>query len=264
MALTAAQIEARRGKLTASRVGCLMKGDPVAIMQLYRELIGEAELEDLSRVWPVQLGSATEQLNLDWFEIKQRLHVTRRGEVVVHPDHKWACCTLDGWLTDLRCPLETKHVGGREPFEVVVERYQPQIHWQMLCTRSEQCVLSVIMGANEPVVEFVPRDEEYAMELLRRGAQFMDFVRRRVPPVALDPAAPPVDPSKRKPYDFTGNNLWASQAADWLANHAAAIVAEAAEKALKELVPADANKVTGHGVKITCDRAGRKSLRVDA
>jgi YqaJ-like viral recombinase domain len=99
--LSSEQIEARKGKLTASRIACLMTGDAVAIDRLYREMIGEEQPEDLSGIWPVQLGTATEQLNLDWYERKNRTPVTRRGEVVVHPEYSWAACTLDGWVDDV-------------------------------------------------------------------------------------------------------------------------------------------------------------------
>jgi predicted phage-related endonuclease len=262
MMLTAAQIEARAGKLTASRVAALMKGDAEAILRLYREMIGEEPEEDLSDVWFVQLGSCTEQLQMDWYEAKGGGWVVRRGNVVTHPMHDWAACTLDGWIYDLSCPIECKHVGGREPLEVIIERYQPQMQWQMECTGSMQCALSVIMGANEPIVEFVPRDPDYAAELMRRGAQFMDFVRRRVPPFVLPPAPPPIDASKV--YDFTSNNSWAFSATDWLLNKDAAVCAENASKALKAMVPADAKKCSGHGVRITRNRAGHLSLRVDA
>jgi predicted phage-related endonuclease len=96
--LTSEQLKQRAGKLTASRIACLMTADAVKIMQLYKELIGEAEPEDLSQVWPVRLGEATEQLQLDWFEQRYRTPVTRRGEVVIHPSKDWAACTLDGWV----------------------------------------------------------------------------------------------------------------------------------------------------------------------
>jgi hypothetical protein len=258
--LTFAQQEARAGKLTASKVGCLMRGNAEEILHLYKQFLGEEIEEDLSKVWPVQLGAATEQLNLDWLEAKGT-KLSRRGEVVVHRAYDWAACTLDAWVDDLGCPCEAKHVAGREPLEVIIDRYQPQMHWQMIVTGATQCALSVIMGANEPIVEFIPIDHDYAQELRNRAFQFMDHVRRRVPPVELAPVLPPADASKI--YDMTSNNLWASQAADWLANWQAGKTAEAASKALKEIVPADAKKVTGHGVRVTRDRAGRLSLRVD-
>ena len=63
--LSPAQIQARDGRLTASRVACLMSGDEAEILNLWRELCGgDFEQEDLSGVWPVQLGSCTEDLNL--------------------------------------------------------------------------------------------------------------------------------------------------------------------------------------------------------
>lgn len=258
MTLTPAQIAARTGKLTASRIACLMTGDAVAIMRLYREMIGEEVSEDLSHVWPVRLGEVTEQLQLDWYEM-QGAPVLRRGEVIVHARHTWAAATLDGWDGVLRCPIECKHVGGREPLEVIVERYQPQMQWQMECTGATQCALSVIMGANAPIVEYIERDAEYAAEMVRRGAQFIDCVKARRDPVALPPVAAPVDASKV--YDMTGHNQWADAAVRWLENIAPAGVAKDAEKILKSLVPADAKKCTGYDVQITRDRAGRLSLR---
>lgn len=256
--LSPTQIEARRGKLTASRIACLMTADAAAILQLYREMIGEAIEDDLSQVWPVQLGSTTEGLNLDWYEMRGN-PLSRRGEVVVHPKYPWAAATLDAWDDALGCPVETKHCGGREPLEIVIERYQPQMQWQMEVTGARQCALSVIMGANEPVVEYIDRAPDYAAEMVRRGLQFMACVAARRPPVKLDPVPAPVDAARV--YDMTGKNEWASFAHQWLTTREAAASNKDAEKVLKSVVPPDARKCQGHGIVITRDRAGRLSLR---
>lgn len=256
--LTDEQVRLRAGKLTASKVGVLMRGNAEEIMRLYREMIGEEQEEDLSGVWAVQLGACTEKLSLDWYERKGN-PVSRRGEVFVRMRVDWAACTLDGWDDVLQCPVECKHVGGREPLEVVIDRYQPQLHWQMLCTGADKCALSVIRGADEPLVEYIELDHDYAAELMRRAEQFMDFVRRCIPPVILPPAPAPGD--ARKVYDFNGNNKWAADAQDWLLTRRDAQVCKDAEKALKAMVPEDAAKCHGHGVQITRDRAGRLSLR---
>lgn len=258
MSLTAAQIEARKGKLTASRVACLMTGDAAAIMRLYREMIGEEIPEDLSHVWPVRLGEATEQLQLDWYEM-QGSPLSRRGEVVVHRRYDWAAATLDGWDDTIGCPIECKHVGGREPLEVIIDRYQPQMQWQMECTGATQCALSVIMGASAPIVEYIERDADYAAEMIKRGQQFISCVRQHIEPVALDPVAAPIDASKF--YDMTGHNAWANSAVEWRATKAFSDRCREAEKILKAIVPADAKKCSGHDIQITRDRAGRLSLR---
>lgn len=254
------QIKARDGKLTASRVACLMTGDEAAILNLWREMIGDPNFveEDLSDVWPVQLGSHTEILNLDWFERKHG-PVSKRGDVIIHDAIEWAACTLDGWSDLHGRPVECKHVGGREPLEVIIARYQPQLHWQMIVTGAAECALSVIMGANEPVIEVVPFDREYADELLARARQFMECVASMTPPVALAPVAPPVIPVKT--YDMSASNEWGDHAVTWVEHIAAKKKADAAEKALKALVPADAIRCHGKGCEIKRDKAGRLSLR---
>lgn len=155
--------------------------------------------------------------------------------------------------------IEAKHCGGREPLETVIERYQPQLQWIMFCTETKRIAISIIMGANEPIVEFVDRDEPYVKEMVHRGAQFMDCVARRIMPVQLAPIPPPVVVSKD--YDFLGDNRWASAAATWLSTKTAARDHAEAEKDLKELVPPDARKCTGYGVVILRNRIGRLSLR---
>ncbi len=260
MMLSPQQIEARKGRLTASRISALVSGDRDKIMRLWREMLGMEVEEDLSRVWAVQRGAATEELNLRWYAMKNG-PISRQGEVVDHPVHDWAACTLDAWINDLACPLEAKDVGGQEPLEIIIDRYQPQMTWTMECTGAVQCAISVIMGAREPVVEFIEYDAEYAAELVRRGEMFMACVRERREPVALEVLAAPaiVDTV----YEMTTSNAWMSYAIEWLDSKEAASRNKDAEKLLKNLVPSDAKKCFGGGVRITRDRAGRLSLRED-
>ena len=259
--LSPTQIAARDGKLTASAVACLMTGDAEKILNLWKNLIGDPSYvsEDLSGVWPVQLGSHTEVLNLDWYERRTGKPLSKRGDVIVHPKHDWAACTLDAWDDDLACPVECKHVGGFEKTAAVLERYAPQAHWQMIVTDSKQCVFSIIEGAREPIIEVVPFDAGYAAELWQRAEQFMRCVFDLTPPVVLAPVAAPV--KAEKIYDMTGKNEWAAEAVTWITTRQAAKDNKSAEKALKELVPADAAKCTGHGISISRNKAGSLTIR---
>src|SRR5262252_5058590 len=128
--LSPTQMKQREGKLTASRIACLMTGNKAKIHQLWLELTGQSEPEDLSHVWAVRLGEATETLHLDWLELL-KFTITQRGHFMVHPKHDWLGVTLDGWCSEIDGPVEVKHVGGREPLEVIIERYQPQVQCQM-------------------------------------------------------------------------------------------------------------------------------------
>lgn len=259
--LSAEQIAARKGKLTASMVSFLMTGDREKTLNAWRLLIGDPgyRQDDLSLVWPVQLGSVTEELNLRWYEIKTGRKPGRLGEVVLHSSASWAACTLDGWDDAIPCPIECKHVGGFEPRSRIIQRYLPQTHWQMIITDTRKCVLSIIEGAKEPVLEVIEYDQAYGAELWRRATAFMECVRTLTPPCAFMPAEAPVKPEKV--YDFTGNNVFASEAVVWIETYRSAKRATAAEKAIKALVPADAVKCTGHGVVVARDARGYLSLR---
>lgn len=262
MSLTAEQIAKRAGKLTASRIGVLMKGDSAGILRLYQEMTGDIAEEDLSDVWPVQLGAVTEQLNLNWYERNNQRLLTRRGEVVDSKDLPWAAATLDGWDDEIKCPVECKHVGGFEPFEIIIDRYQPQIQWQMMVTGAKCCALSVIMGARPPVVDYVDRSEPYIDLLKERGDYFMMCVALRHPPVELAEVPPPIDP--KAVINMTGHNVWTHNAITWGANEQFAKDFEEAKKVLKSLVPPEAQRCFGAGIRITRDRAGRLHIRKDS
>jgi hypothetical protein len=158
-------------------------------------------------------------------------------------------------------PIEAKCVGGREPIEVVIDRYQPQLQWTMFVTGAKQIAISIIMGASPPIVEFIERDDDYIKEMVKRGENFMRCVRDRMPPVALPAVPAPIDATKV--YDMQGANEWAASAICWLETWQAAKDHDDAAAILKSLVPADAKKCHGYGVRVTRDRAGRLSLRED-
>lgn len=261
MMLTTTQLAQRDGKLTASRVACLMTGDKDKIMNLWLELIGDPSFvpEDLSAIWAVQLGSHTESLNLDWYERRTERLLSRVGEVVIDPTYSWMAATLDGWDIELACPVECKHVGGFEKTTAIIERYYPQAHWQMMVTRADKCIFSIIEGAREPIIETVEYDQEYAKELFRRATDFMRCVTTLTPPFIPDPVAAPI--KAEKTYDLTGNNEWASEAVTWVTTRQAAKDNAASDKAIKALVPADAAKCSGHGITVSRNKAGSLSIR---
>lgn len=263
--LTEAQKLARTGKLTASRVACLMTGDKAKIMEVWRELCGDPQYvePDLSEIWAVRLGSCTECLNLDWYEQTTGRTLSKRGDVIVHPDYTWAAATLDAFDVCIPGPVEAKHTSGFEKYEVVLQRYMPQLVWQMECTGTKKCAFSVIQGGRQPNVEIVEYDKSYADELMSRALRLMQHVYNLTEPVELDPVIFQKK-SALKDYNMAGNNAWASAAKDFLDHKDAAKLYEDAESKLKELVPNDAASATGYGITAKRDRALRLRIRSDS
>ena len=261
MALTKEQLAAREGRLTASGVGVLVGADTAKIYDLWRQLTGDPKwvAPDLSQVWPVRLGEATEQLHIDWLAGKHG-EVSRRGEVVFHPSLDWAACTLDGWLVQRGCPVEVKHVGGFESRETIVQRYYPQMTWQMLCCETGECMFSVIEGAREPIQEIINFNEDYAVELLERAHAFMRHVWNLSEPVELPPVGA-MAVLAIKEYDYRTHNLFCDLAGQYLETKGQASIHERAKKRIKEIIPADAQKVFGGGIEVSRDRSGRLNIK---
>jgi hypothetical protein len=262
MALTDAQKLAREGKLTASRVACLMTGEKAKIIAVWRELCGDPsyEEESLDDIWQVQLGITTEKLNLDWYERKTGRVLTRRGEVIVHPNYDWAAATLDGFDAVIPGPIEAKHVGGFEPIEKVIERYQPQVQWQMEVTGSTKCILSVIEGGRVPRLVPIDRDKDYADELMARALRLMEHVWNMTEPVVMEPVELKIV-SRLRDYNMTGNNTWAAAANDWLQHKKASELWNTSVETLKGMVANDAATCTGYGVVAKRDKANRISIK---
>lgn len=258
--LTQEQIEKRDGKLTASAISCLMTGDKERILELWKLLVGDPSYvpPNFADNWPVQFGSATEAINLEWFA-KKHGTISRVGEVVVHQNGYFAC-TLDAWSDEYDCPIECKTVGGFEKLSVVIERYQPQIQFQAALTGADKVAFSVIEGGREPKVEFIPRDQSYIAELWKRGEDFMECVKTLCPPVILDAVAEPTPMNALIEYDYSTNNAFVSAAADWLQNKLNAKKFEEAANTIKELVPKDAAKVIGGNIVVLRDRASRLKI----
>ena len=67
LGLTKEQIAKRTQSIGGSDANTLMSGDDERILNLWREKIGEKELDDLSGILPVQMGSFTEPFNAYWY-----------------------------------------------------------------------------------------------------------------------------------------------------------------------------------------------------
>ncbi len=265
MALTAEQLAARDGRLTASRVKTLMTGTALQLIELWREMIGDPAFVDeknaeLSNKWFVWQGNYLEPAILNWHEFKTGHAVTRRGEVVIHPKADWAACTLDGWVDAIPAPMECKCLNGfNPPRDQAVATYFPQVTWQMLVTGTKQCVFSCVFGGAEPVTELVSLDERYATELWSRAERFMACVWELRPPVAMPAVEAPQGPLRI--ISMQGNNEWGDAAATWLETQVSAKRFETAVKSIKAMVPGDASEAHGNGITVKRSRANALSIK---
>ena len=259
--LTERQKIARQGKITASRIGVLTSGDARAVYDLWLELTGDPSYTppDLSDVWPVRLGEFTEPFHLDWLE-RSLGSITSRGKSFQHQEVPWALCTLDGWINRNSIPVECKHTGGFEGLPVLIDRYMPQLQWIMWCTKTDEVLLSVIMGAKEPQLNYIRFNRDYTRDLIDAAEGFMNHVWNLSEPVA-NPYIKPPKPTFSRRVDMTGNNVWGDAAVRWVANRPAYQDYEEAAKTIKRLVPDDAKEAYGAGIIVVRSKVGSLTIK---
>lgn len=258
-----------RSHITADRASGIGASDARRIAtgdwhKLYLEKIGEAEPEDLSRIFRVQLGVHTENFHLDWLESREGWRIVCRNDRYYHADHSFMFCHVDGWIDDLFQPIEVKHSNGRANARESAVFYMAQLQHIMACTDKDEMRFSVIAGNDEPELAKVSRNQDYIDDLVELERSFWWHVTNRVPPeitptgtqAKLAEVAAVTIIDGLKPYDMTGSNEWASLATDYRNNFDAARVFEEAKTGLKQLVPPDASQAAGHGLTIKRDKRG--------
>lgn len=227
--------------------------------KLWEIKTGRRRDDNLSDVLPVCLGSFTEAFNAAWFE-KQTGIAIRRTDCtgLVHPTHKHMRCNLDGVCAG--GIFEAKHVGGFNKAEDIVARYYPQLQHNMIVTGIGNAYLSVIFGNHKWEYFEIGADEDYQADLLQQEVEFWRCVLMDEEPADRDAALPPVTFDEMREVDMTGNNEWASAAADWLENRLAAKQFEDARQGLKTLTEADVKRAFGHGIETR--RAKNGAIRI--
>ena len=262
LGLSPEKVADRKNWLGGSDFTRLMSGDDDAVLRLWQEKRGEATQEDLSAVLPVQMGSFTEPLNLDWFEMTLGRTVTDEQMEAFSPELSFVRVTLDGkTVAEDGSPaiIQAKHVNAFAKIDDVVAKYMPQVHVEMHCAGVERAILSVFLGTLKYEAVEIQSDGAYLLDLLMAAEHFWSAVQSGEPPVP-----PKVDVPKINTFrtvDMTGNNEWASHAADWISSQKAAKKFDAAAKAIKQLVPDDAGITHGHGVEVKRAKNGALSIK---
>ena len=265
--LTQAQQDARRGKITGTRIAPLMRGDEDGIMRLYREMTDRATEDDI-KYWlkvstsiPVLSGEHNEPFILNTVERDRACEIVRRGEVVVHPQIPHFAATLDGFVHASPDPfvVEAKHTGDRESIDVIWNRYMPQCQWQMFVTGTQSLLLAVFRSNHTILQEWIVRSDNYIAEEAGRAEEFLHCVKQRRPPIDIAPPVPP--PLRVHEADMRASNEWGDLEWNYCETLAAAKLNASAAKSLKGLVPADAKRAFGKLIEITVDKRGAKTIK---
>jgi predicted phage-related endonuclease len=257
----AAMMLCRRSFIGGSDARIIMGDDEAALIRLWREKRGEAEPEDLSGKFVVQLGLATEDLNRRWYEAGTGQVVTDIQKRVRHPALRWMGATLDGRVQGSGSVFEAKFMlPWSFSEEAAAEKYMPQLQHNMLVVAARTAVLSVITGGGKWVEIVAHADPLYQHLIVTAERKFWRCVESGEQPQLFGVEPPKPRLEAIRVVDMTASNAWAEFAAIFTRTREAHLEHEQAKAELKGLVPEDAKEAIGHGVRAKRSKSGAISF----
>lgn len=160
-------------------------------IDLYDLKIGKTQPDDLSNVLPVQMGTATENLNRAWFEKEMKLLVTPERLAWYNT---YIYGLIDGYVlanTEIdkaTIPIavfEAKHSGQfmdtPKQHANLIDRYYPQVQHYMLCSKLPTAYLSIFFGNRTHKIFTIKQDRDFQSKLLKVYKIFWKAVMSKTP-----------------------------------------------------------------------------------
>lgn len=250
----------RQGFIGGSDLYSIMRGD---WHDLWLVKTGRKQPDDLSHIFKVQLGTHTEQFNIDWFcndtGMQLDAHQAEFSKELMGIPFKG---TVDGIVLDehdgKRCLLECKHTSSNRRMVDMIESYMPQVQLYMCLSETYTAYLSVILG-NEFDYSMIPYDPAYLTAVVERCAAFWQHVVDDTEPedtgaVRIDWSEISIDGLKIR--DASTDNMFVDAAHDYMRLEPYSKEFDKAKKELRQLIADDEREVFCDILSIKRDKRG--------
>lgn len=252
--------EHRRKGIGGSDAIRLMNGD---WLNLWKEKMGLTEPEDLSGVLPVQIGIATEEINLDFLAKELEQSITRD---VVIPPKDFMRSNCDGVIEhdDTNILVEAKHTHANNTLEKVAEYYYAQLQHYMLHDESDSIYLSVIFGNNRHEHTVIESDPQFQERLYKYESAFWKYVETKTEPKGFENLVPEVPKNIALDgmirYDMSKNKNWIAYAKQYKETKENYTLHNECKVEMKSLVPDDCRHAVGEGLEVKRNKLGRLAV----
>src|SRR3954470_7128023 len=202
--------KSRRSFIGGSDARVIMGDDEAKLFRLWREKRGEIEPEDLSDNLIVQLGTATEPLNRQWYQRNTGQVVTKVQRRVFHPVKRWMAATLDGMVEATGAVFEAKFMlPWTFSEEAAAEKHMAQLQHNMWVIAARTAVLSIITGGGKWLEMTLPADSLYQHLLITAERKFWRCVETGEAPrlFGVEPPRPRI--AAVRIVDMSASNSWA-------------------------------------------------------
>tara|TARA_R100000084_G_C4615730_1_gene130424 strand:- start:47 stop:853 length:807 start_codon:yes stop_codon:yes gene_type:complete len=248
-------MEDRKKYIGGSDACRIISGDWI---KLWEEKTGRTEPEDLSKKLAVQIGIATEPVNIKFLEYETDSVIQRGYDIPPNEHHEFMRSHCDGIIMEGQHPgiiCECKHTYENNTFEKVAEYYYPQLQHYMMHSMTEYMYLSVIFGNSRHEHAVIDWDHEYQKRLFKLEKAFWLFVTTDTKPSGFESDLP--EPPKNIALngmtvrDMSDNGKWKTLANTYNTLKPLAKNFDECKKTIRGLVPDDCRKAEGAGIVVT-------------
>jgi hypothetical protein len=253
----------RMGFVGGSDMMTIMDGDWEHLWQIKT---GRIQPTDLSNVFPVQLGIATEEFNVQMVEQHTDKTFLRQHSASMVWNNVPLKATLDGYWFDEG--VECKHTYERNTLENQLQRYMPQLQFYMWVADCTHIYFANIFGNRDWKMCKVNRDEDYIRAMHDPLLKFWSFVSSDTQPQlphypVMQPRINHIAIDDMITRDMTGDNAFADRAHDFIETKDAHKLHESAKADLKAMLGPDERELysdilsvkrTKSGVRITAKK----------
>ena len=241
----------------------IMGGDEDALIRLWQEKRGEAPPADLSGELIVQLGLATEQLNLAWYERNTGHRIRHRQAWKRHASVVWMAATLDGLVEETGAVFEAKFMLPWSFSEqAAADKHMAQLQHNMMVVGAKNAVLSIITGGGKWVEIAIAADSVYQTAMMYAERAFWRAVSSGELPSLFHAEPLRARIEAVKVVDMNTSNAWAEFAGLFRNTRPAFLDHERAKAELKMLMPDEAKEAIGHGIRAKRSKSGAVSFDV--
>jgi len=249
----------RRGFIGGSDCVKIMQGD---WQELWEIKTDRRKPDDLSDNLAVQLGTFTEDFNLQWFEKQYQCTLGKhQWEIEQQIGRVPARGTIDAAYGLV--PVEAKHTNAFNSMDDIIERYMPQIQLYAKLADADSAYLSVIFGNSKWEARNIKCSNEYFNKMWTVVSDFWSYVEADKPPEDVN--IPTINQNNIEVdqmvmRDATQDNQFVDAAVTYIQGYEHNRVFENAKKDLKAMVLPNEREVYCDQLSVKRDKRG--SLRI--
>jgi len=252
----------RMGFIGGSDMSAIMSGDWEHLWQIKT---GRMQPDDLSNVFAVQLGIATEEFNMTLVEQHTGTTFDRQKRfTMVFDEDIYLRATLDGWADNTG--VECKHTYERNNLNTQLDRYMPQIQFYLWVSKSDHMYFANIFGNRDWKMCKVNRDQAYIEAMKQPLRNFWQFVKNDQQPLlphypVMQPKIDSIAIDDMTSRCVNGDNEFHDRAMTFIETKDAHTLHESAKKDLKQMIGHDEREIYSDTLAVRRTKSGLRIVQ---